>query len=52
MPKEAHYSYQSEITLDKEQLKQDSDVQIPIRVDVKSVKFMVPITGPHCCCDS
>lgn len=43
MSKEAHYSYQSDIKLDKEQLKQDSDVKIPIRVNVKSVKFMVPV---------
>lgn len=43
MSKETHYSYQSEITLDKEKLKQDSDIQIPISVNIKSVKFMVPI---------
>jgi len=46
MAEEAHFTYQSEVSLKKGQMKmhQDSaDLQVPIRVDIKSVKFMVPV---------
>lgn len=44
MPEKAHYNYNSEIDLKpKSAIHQDKDLQVPIRVDVQGVKFMVPI---------
>lgn len=47
MAEEAHYKYDSEIELKKPEAKNavhsDTNPQVPIRVDVKDVKFLVPV---------